>query len=73
MVTSIILSKFLCSCSHQNGPHPEKPENSKLACSKLRYDTITKDTADQSAWMPRLVCAFVVCNPQTDFLTPRTF
>ena len=50
-------------------------ENRNFACSKIWYDTFQKannKSADQTAWMRRLVCAFVVRKPpKTGFLKSR--
>ena len=45
-----------------------------LHVANLAIITIQRATnkgADQTAWMPRLVCAFVVCMQQSGFLAPR--
>ena len=50
-------------------------ENRNFACSKLRYVTFQNANnrgADQTAWMRRLVCTFVVRKPpKTGFLASR--
>ena len=49
-------------------------ESWNFACSKLGYDTFQKAKnkgADQTARMRRLVCALVVRNTPTGFLTSR--
>ena len=57
-------------------PHLQRPARKfNFACWKFRYGTfpISKtEGADQTAWMHRLVCAFVVCKAsKTGFLASR--
>ena len=43
--------------------YKDKLENQNFACSKSRYNNFQKANnkcVDQTAWMSRLVCAFVV-------------